>query len=260
MISLRSFDPAYRFRRFMDWSRRHCPGLIESVADTAGPGEVAEASLRAALSLGCDDEDIDAAVPKFERGARLQRDRLAAVAAWCAEAVPGDIAEIGAYVGLTTVRLAEIARRFGRRVLVIDPWLPGTQNCSGGEYDAFLANTADFRDIVDVVRESSLSEAAKGALRGRKLCFALVDGLHTYDACLSDILAVDHCGGAIAVDDLGVMVVRDGDAGATVDLGGQGGSLYDEALRTAFRRAARLTGRQAVHHARAREGYLLVRP
>lgn len=260
MITLRSFDPVHRFRRFMDWSRKNRPGLIEAVADTTGPDAVADAALRSALALGCDAEEIDAATSKFERGARFQRDRLAAVASWCAGNVPGDIAEIGAYVGLTTVRLAEVARRFGRRVLVVDPWLPGTQNCAGWEYDTFLANTADYRDVVDVVRESSLTETAKNALRGRDLCFALVDGLHTYGACLSDILAVGHCRGAIGVDDLGVLVVRDGSKGAMVDLGELRGARYDEALRTAFRRAARLMGRQAVHHTSAREGYLLVRP
>lgn len=257
MISVRSFNPAYRFRRFMSWSRKAYPGWIESIADTVVPESIVAPALRRALSTGTADEDIGTQTSKRERGARFQRDRLAAVAAWCAEKNPGDIVEIGAFVGLTTIRLAEIARRFGRRVMVVDPWLPGTQNCDGGEYEAFQANTAAFKDIIDVVRESSLSPAAEGILGGREFCFALVDGLHTYDACLSDIMAVSHCRGAIGVDDLGVMVARSGEGGGMMELSREGGGRYDETLRTAFRRAARLTGRTAVHHPHSREGYLL---
>jgi hypothetical protein len=71
------------------------------------------------------------------KGAVRQRDRLSWVAEWRARTYPGDFVEIGAYMGETTVRLAQVAQAYGRRVIVVDPWQVGTQNCEGHEYDIF---------------------------------------------------------------------------------------------------------------------------
>lgn len=170
-------------------------------------------------------------------GAFRQRERLAQIAEMCAQRQPGDFLEIGAYVGKTTRKLAHVAQQYKRRVLVIDPWQPGTQNCRGMEYDGFLKNISPYRDLVDIVRASSLDPGAIATIKQRQLCFSLVDGLHTYEACLTDILSAGHTAGLIAVDDLS----------------------WKSELHYAFLRGAKLTRRVPVHNLSCREGYLVPR-
>jgi predicted O-methyltransferase YrrM len=180
-------------------------------------------------------EDADLA-NAWAQGSLQQPDRLEAVADWCAASWPGDLAEIGCYTGGTTRRLAMVAQRYGRRVVTVDPWETGTQNCKGGEYEKFLRNIADWQDLVDVVRLPSQNLTAVGLLKTRDLCFAYLDGLHTYEALLGDILTVAHCAGVIAVDDI---------------------KWRPDDLRRAFYDGAEQTGREAWWHPPCREGYLL---
>lgn len=168
-------------------------------------------------------------------GGDFERDRIRAVAKYCISAFPGDLLEIGCYLGGTTRVLAEVAKAHGRRVIAVDPWEVGTQNCAGTEYDQFLQNIKDYEDSVDIMRLSSFSPEAIQRMKQRKLCMALVDGLHTYEAALSDIRAVSHCAGIIAVDDVA--------CGFEVML--------------AMRQAAHELGRKALHLAPAKEGYLI---
>ena len=142
--------------------------------------------------------DNGVARPKQE--GRL-RERLTAIARAACEHYAGDLLEIGGYTGETTKLLAEIAREYGRRVLVVDPWEIGTHNCCGREYPQFLRNTLPYADIVDVVRLPSQHENAFNAMRGRVLAFAFVDGLHTYDGAASDLFACDHAA-VICMDDI----------------------------------------------------------
>lgn len=171
----------------------------------------------------------------WARGCIQQRDRIEQIATFSAERWPGDLIEIGAYYGATTLRLLKIARKYERRVIAIDPWEVGTQNCKGGEYEAFVENTRAWADILDIVRKSSLDEEAIRYVMERDLCFAFIDGRHTYKACYSDILTVGHCAGIIAVDDI----------------------LWDGNLIRAFNEAAIDLNRQILKHKLIREGYLL---
>jgi predicted O-methyltransferase YrrM len=114
---------------------------------------------------------------------------------------PGDILEIGARLGTTTCLLAPVARRHGRRVIVIDPWIPGTQDCDGSEYERFLGKTREFQNGIDVWRCRSDAREVFDRMRGRELAFAFVDGLHTYDACMSDFLLVRGTRGLVVADD-----------------------------------------------------------
>lgn len=166
-----------------------------------------------------------------------QRERLHAVAELAAQTYPGDFVEIGAYCGDTTAQLLDVARKYGRRVLVVDPWQKGTQNCHGGEYEKFLQKTAAHADLLDVVRLRSDDPAAIAALRERALCCAYVDGLHTEEAAFADALNVAHAG-LIVMDDI---------------------RCFDQ-VRVAFGRvAAELEREPCSYYAHGiREGYLLL--
>jgi len=147
-------------------------------------------------------EELIAPFPSLHKkgGGRLFRERVEVVARAAAEQHPGDLLEIGARVGLTTVRLARIAREHGRRVLVVDPWEQGTQDCRGWEYGKFVERMEPWKDVLDVVRRRSDHADALEAIK-RDLCFALVDGLHTDKAALADMRACGHAW-VVCVDDI----------------------------------------------------------
>jgi len=144
-----------------------------------------------AMDTGTDDHRI-------QRRARWIQAAQAAV-----EAGPGDIVEIGAMEGDSTVEFCKIAARYGRRVLVVDPWTPGTQNCQGHEYSRFKARTEKWREngVLDVLRVESQSPVAIRALQGREWAFALVDGLHKHAEVLCDVMAV-RSARVICLDDM----------------------------------------------------------
>lgn len=174
-------------------------------------------------------------VPAHARGSLHQRERLASVAEYCIKGWGGDLLEIGCFLGETTRKLAEVAKKYNRRIIALDPWELGTQNCQGGEYETFLKNIEPYKDVVDIIRLSSLDEKAIAMVKSRQLCFAYVDGLHTYDACLKDIETVAHCQSIIAVDDL----------------------LWCADVERAFQKGAEVIGRSKLHLPLCREGYLV---
>ncbi|MGD1808728.1 class I SAM-dependent methyltransferase [Dapis sp. BLCC M126] len=180
------------------------------------------------------EEKID--LPQnFNQGSLHQHQRIARVAEYCVQIWPGDLIEIGCFIGETTKLLAEVAQKYNRRLMAVDPWELGTQNCRGGEYEAFLKNIEPYKANVDIVRLSSLDQKAISLIKNRELCFAFVDGLHTYDACLSDIKTVDHCQGVIAVDDL----------------------LWSPEVDSAFHKGAEIIQSRKLYLPICREGYLL---
>lgn len=133
--------------------------------------------------------------------------RLEMVAQYCARTWPGDLVEIGVLHGETTRVLAQVAQEHDRRMIAIDPFDDANPKYArpgygSNYYQSFLDNTEPWRDIIDVVKLSSMDPEAIQYIEARPLCFAFVDGLHTYKACLSDIVAVGHCKGIIAVDDI----------------------------------------------------------
>ncbi len=169
------------------------------------------------------------------QGSIHQSNRIARVAEYCVRGWAGDLIEIGCFVGKTTRMLAEVASRYDRKVIAVDPWELGTQNCKGGEYEAFLKSIEPYREYVEIVRVSSQEEKIIELIKSKKLCFAFVDGLHTYDACLVDIQTVSHCLGVIAVDDI----------------------LWSPECESAFHKGSEVTQRSKIYLPLCREGYLL---
>lgn len=133
---------------------------------------------------------------RWAQGSAQYRDRLTAVVRYCINKWPGDLVEIGAMAGNMTAQLAAT----GRQVIVIDPWEAGTQNCEGWEYEVYLKKTKEFSNI-ETLRVESQDKEAFEYLEGRELCFALVDGLHEYEAALSDMELV-KAAPVICVDDI----------------------------------------------------------
>ena len=136
------------------------------------------------------------------KGSIYQGERISQLAEWCCKNYEGDIIEIGAYIGTTTVLLAKVAKKYGRKVIVVDPYELGTQNCYGNEYEQFLNNTKEYKEYIDLFRESSITDSLRDKIKQRKLCFSFVDGLHTYDAAYFDMITVNHTHGIICLDDI----------------------------------------------------------
>ena len=106
----------------------------------------------------------------------------------------------------------------------------------------FCEAMAPWRDILDELKLSSLSAEAIAYVQKRPLCFVYVDGLHTYEAALSDICTTAHCAGIIAVDDI-------------IEWNHAPGSNVD--IRRAFDDGAESLHRTPMSHYLCREGYLM---
>lgn len=136
-----------------------------------------------------------------QQGEQFQRDRIGQLAMILMAAnSQRDLVEIGCLNGSTTVQLAKAAQDFDRKVVAIDPWQKGTQNCAGGEYEIFLETTAPYANSIEVVRLRSDDPAVRPHIP-KAIALAFVDGLHTYESALQDILMVQHAE-VIVVDDI----------------------------------------------------------
>lgn len=173
-------------------------------------------------------------------GASGNRARLRMAVEYCVRHWPGDIVEIGLGHGNTTKIFAEIACMHGRRVVAVDPFDVLGTGWGDDYFEVFLKNTEPWRDIIDLIEASSLDPDTIRAVGKRALCFAYVDGLHTYGACLSDIMSVKHCRGIIAVDDIHLE------------------AKYAAAVLRAFRDGAVALERLPMDNSMAREGYLIL--
>jgi len=188
------------------------------------------------------DKELDMYTRKHQDYGAIQNyPRVEAVARYCAENWPGDLVEIGCLYGSATGLFAQIAREHGRRVIAVDPWVR-LPYYADNPYEIFCACTASWSDIIDVVKLSSLTGEAIAYVKDRPLCFAYVDGLHTYGAALSDIQTVAHCAGIVAVDDI-------------IEWENAPGSNAD--VRQAFNEGAELLHRTPMSHYLCREGYLM---
>jgi predicted O-methyltransferase YrrM len=171
------------------------------MAEPSGPDALPEASGRILADFSEAEENAKCDNHHWY-GGRRQRERVAALAEWCLLHHEGDILEIGACQGICTRLLAEVAKRHGRKVVVIDPWIPGTQDCQGEqELKDFKRNTDGFREHIDVIRDSSMAPAVFEQLKDRSIAFSFVDGLHTFEACWSDFLLVRKTSGLVVADD-----------------------------------------------------------
>jgi SAM-dependent methyltransferase len=131
----------------------------------------------------------------------------------------GDIIEIGAYMGRGTAKLAEFARRYGKKVYAIDVFDPGQDKTlsrsgikAGDVYQAFLKgrsmfevyqeSTQGFDNIVTMKEDSSKVVF----LEEQRFIFAFIDGCHQQVHVENDFnLIWSHLvsGGALGLHDYG---------------------------------------------------------
>ena len=170
----------------------------------------------------------------WTKGTIQRRDRLVAIANYAVERFEGDFVEIGCYCGQTTILLAQIAEKHGRRVIGVDPWEVGRANCDGHEYGIFMEAIEPWKDLIDVIRLPSEDEKAIEYVKARELCFSYVDGMHDYDHCYPDILTCGHSA-VIAVDDI----------------------IWNPDVERAFYDGLAELGREGIKHDMTTEGYIV---
>lgn len=133
----------------------------------------------------------------------FQKLLLCSVASQCIQQLGGNLIEIGAAEGKASVALSETARVLGKRLLVVDPY-DGQQEGTEALYQQFLQATAPYKDSVTHLRESSLTDKARAAMKDYDPSFVFIDGLHHEWAAYSDIRSAHAAlpvGGWICVDD-----------------------------------------------------------
>ena len=110
----------------------------------------------------------------------------------------GDILEIGACIGESTIIYLKIAQKHKRIVHVFDPWM------NEQWFDTFIETTKDYKDNCIVYRQSStIQDSINKMLAIPKIAFAFVDGAHDYYSARSDIQVVAKCSPTIiCVDDV----------------------------------------------------------
>jgi len=188
------------------------------------------------------DKELDARTHGQNYGAGQNYPRVEAVARYCVEHWEGDLVEIGCLYGSATLLFAQIAHEYGRRVIAVDPWLE-LPFYGPDPYGVFCRTMGSYKDTTtDIVKMSSLTEEAITYVKNRPLCFAYIDGLHTYEAVSSDIRTIAHCAGIVSVDDL---------------IESPGAPSYNEHIRRAFNEGAELLHRTPMPHYLCREGYLV---
>ena len=130
-----------------------------------------------------------------ESGGLLIQARIVALAQVAANSCLGDLIEIGAWRGWTTAPLGLVAARFGRKLIVADPWL------RDDVYQDFLSSIHHVKSVISIYKMRSQDENFIGLIRTLSPCFVFVDGEHSYEAVRRDLETVQHCNGLIAVDD-----------------------------------------------------------
>jgi hypothetical protein len=136
--------------------------------------------------------EILAVCPRTDDDKLDRRMRWVAVMRAAVEAGQGDILEIGALAGDSTVMFCVIAEEFGRHVTVIDPWLAPTHDVAGWEKAEFEKRTKKWREMGLLYVLESVSQEAYVVrkIEAGQWAFALVDGSHKHGNVLQDIWSV----------------------------------------------------------------------
>lgn len=123
----------------------------------------------------------------------------------------GNVVEIGARKGETTKYFLNIAKKYDRKVLVIDPW-NGEQQGNENIYQEFLKNTKEYNNLII---KRIKSEESEDILENFDYSYCFIDGLHTYGSTKNNLNIVYKTineNGIVCLDDTkmkGVIQARD---------------------------------------------------
>jgi len=135
-------------------------------------------------------------------GHAYQRERIAMLAERCCQAMPGDLIEIGCYLGGTSVILAEIARRHGRKLICVDNFKGGDEFNLDRIEPAFLAAIEPWRDVVTFLKMDAHSPDAIRMIQERRYCFSFSDDGHDFEVHCNEMeTLLPVTDGLVAVDD-----------------------------------------------------------
>lgn len=119
--------------------------------------------------------------------------------------VLGNVVEIGAGVGQSTMQFLIAAAWHNRQVIVIDPWEGDVPPGYGGySYSEFLENVKRWENHLKICKHPSNSDHVHAYLKDwSPIAFAFVDGIQTFNEVLADIrLCERYKAQVICVDDI----------------------------------------------------------
>ena len=112
----------------------------------------------------------------------------------------GDIVEIGAGYGEHTLEFLQLAEKYNRDVVVIDPFNNDMPETYRYDFSIFWDKVKEYSINLIVHKKTSLCKTSEEICK-REIAFAYVDGLQFKGAVLNDLRIVSHAS-IICVDDM----------------------------------------------------------
>lgn len=162
-----------------------------------------------------------------QMGITNQLKRISCVADYCLGGWTGDMIQVGRVPQEITKRLAEVAMRYQRQMIIIN--IDEDSICDD------LINTEPYKDHIKIVAESYFIDGKIKETTENMFCLFLIGSLNSYDTCLKFINAFATSSGIIIVDNI----------------------LGNSELERAFQTGAKLSSRSQIQFPICKEGYLL---
>lgn len=136
-------------------------------------------------------------------GGHMDRSRFRDVLNYWLPRRRGNIVEIGGGNGDATIVLCEMAKKYRRKLIVIDPFESGWANMPESYGKPYPENVwrGNVGEYPILIRKES-KKAVKDLRYHAPISFAFIDGLQTKEAVLSDLKMMDEYGCLICVDDV----------------------------------------------------------
>ncbi|NER01403.1 MAG: glycosyltransferase [Okeania sp. SIO3C4] len=169
------------------------------------------------------------------QGSIYQNERICLVAQYCIQGWNGDLIQLG-FSGIeVTKKLAELAKKSNRRLVIVLLAEAETKEVSSNLEETLLKEIEPYTDVVSIIKSGSLTDETIELIKNQEFCFAFIEGLETYDTCLTAIKTFTGCSGIIAVDNV----------------------LESQEISRAFLQGSEFTNRSKLYLPLCREGYLL---
>jgi predicted O-methyltransferase YrrM len=134
------------------------------------------------------------------QGSIYQSERIFLIAQYCTQGWNGDLIQLGFQGREATKKLAELAKKSHRRLVIVPLAEAETKEGSSNWEETLFNDIEQYRDVVSIIQPGSLTEDTIESIQHQEFCFAFIDGFETYDTCLTAIKTVACCSGVIAVD------------------------------------------------------------